>query len=84
MIPPLVIRNVEVMTIMPLIGRIDLVIHLNGKTPQDFPSMETTHQIMRDSQIACNYLKNEGFLDDTHIVEWKLLTRVVLHPNIPK
>jgi len=81
MTPALVIRNVEVVSIHPM-GFITLIVHLNGKTPQDLHTLETKDQIAENAQRTCNYLRDEGFLDGCKTNEWRLAASVILHPEL--
>jgi hypothetical protein len=76
--PPLHIRDVEVVSVTPETNTIRMVVHVKGKKPEDLPTFEMKAFLAERTQSACNYLRDEGFLEGSRILQWNLAVNVVL------
>jgi len=73
--PALFIGNIEVVSISPM--GIRMIVHLKDKTPTEIETLEFKSNVARISQKACNYLRDEGFLQGINN-NWKLSVGVVV------
>lgn len=73
--------QVEVMNIDPATGTITMAIHFHNLKQEDLQTLETKAEIGQRAQFACNYLRDEGFLDGNRGNQWRLAAGVVLHKS---